>query len=948
MPSKNSTKRGAIFLHYLFPAIILAGFFIFTNKAIADDINIDQDTTWHDGEIINIANGWGDLNINPGVKLTIEAGAIIKLESYSNINVYGDLEIQGTTTKPVIITSIKDDSVGGDTNNDGNATIPAPGSWGKIKTLGSAAQINIDYAQIKYGGAQQVFPCFAGSPLKIASTGNTITISHSNIIDNQELFTLGNSDFLKINYSNIYNNYNPDYCYQYDNGIDCGAQIENNGDNIYDLKNNYWGNPFGPTQILTDDDWNKPILGTLIIGQADYLPFLTSPWTPAPPKPKLNPVILIPGFFGSWSATDNGRLELDPILHTYDNLWSALKLAGYEQDKSLFAFPYNWRQSNATTSLLLKQKIDEVKSACNSANLVDYDCDKVDLIGHSMGGLVARTYIEGDKYANDVDQLIFLATPQQGAPMAYLSWEGGDAGLGFEKSIMEKIILVEADKNGYPSNFSYIRNLPMTSVQELLPTFDYLRDKGSDDLRTYFFDGYPRNIFLENLNNQYNLDRLQAVKILNIVADAGVNKTINVFRVVPGNYLDGRWENGYPEDYGRLFTDHGIEYGAGDDTVPAISNKDFNGFEQIIISTSSHVNIVTDAQKSVIKELTGIRPEQEVRLSFFEKFFMVRIFSPVDFVIIAPDGKKLGKDFLTGQNINEIDGAFYSGKFATIPNPLDGEYKVELQGTGSGEYKLSVSGIDDATSTDKDFIGQITTGAKQDFKINYSSSSPDLLADLQPQDTVSPNLVINFPLEGSSYKHSDKMIINYNAIDDFSGITSIEMKIDDKLISSTTVNLFDYQLGTHTLAIIAQDKAGNYAEKKVNFKINTDIKSAIADIEIIYKNGWLKNLCRKNILIGELKILDSALGLFDKEKSEIIKKIAETKKNPKLSAKAKEKLIAALNKKLIELDKNRQEIIKLNLAIFEKTLNETKKSNYLNQAGYGIIKNNLEYLKINL
>ena len=661
---------------------------------------------------------------------------------------------------------------------------------------------------------------------------------------------------------------------------------------------------------------------------------------------KRNPVILIPGFFGSGES--RGQLELDPILHTYNNLWEALKLAGYEKDKTLFAFPYNWRQSNITSSLLLKQKIDEVKTACVSANLDGYDCNKVDLVAHSMGGLVARVYAESNDYEDDIDQLIFLATPQRGSPMAYLSWEGGEAGLGFEKTIMEKILLSEADGHGYLSNFSYIRNLPMTSVQELLPIFNYLRDKGSDSLRTYPYDNYPRNLFLENLNDSYNLAKLQNIKILNIVADAGINKTMNAFRVVSGGYSDGRWEHGYPEDYGRLFADRGLEYGEGDDTVPAISNRGFNGFDEVLVNNSNHSNIVSDAQGFVIEELTGNRPSQEVSKNFIQKIFMARIFSPADFLITAPDGKRIGKDFTTGQDINEIDGAYYSGKFATIPNPLDGEYKVELQGTGNGEYKLSISGIDDATSTDKDFIGQITTGAIQDFKIDYSSSSPNLLEDLQPQDTISPSLTINSPLDSVEYKHNEKMVINYDASDDFSGISSVVIKIDDKEISSTTVNLFDYQIGMHSLSVVVIDNAGNFAEKRVDFKIVADIKSTIGDIEEVYDRDWLKGLSRKNILIGELKILESALNLIDRAKVETIKKIDDAKNNPKLSARAKERLITSLNSILVGLDESRQKVVSLNLGIFEKTLNEFKKSNYLNQGGYDVLKSDSEYLKINL
>lgn len=42
----------------------------------------------------------------------------------------------------------------------------------------------------------------------------------------------------------------------------------------------------------------------------------------------------------------------------------------------------------------------------------------VDVVAHSMGGLVARAYIEGDGYAGGVDHFIMLATPNRGSDWA--------------------------------------------------------------------------------------------------------------------------------------------------------------------------------------------------------------------------------------------------------------------------------------------------------------------------------------------------------------------------------------------------------------------------------------------------------------------------------------------------------------------------------------------------
>jgi hypothetical protein len=126
---------------------------------------ISQNTTWHDGQIIIINNSDG-LTVQAGVKLTIEAGAIVKLANFNDIKVYGDLEVKGSPDKPVFITSFGDDTLGGDCNGDGAMTVPGPGWWGKLKTVGSSAQINIDYAQIKYGGGVNCTPK-SGHGLKI-------------------------------------------------------------------------------------------------------------------------------------------------------------------------------------------------------------------------------------------------------------------------------------------------------------------------------------------------------------------------------------------------------------------------------------------------------------------------------------------------------------------------------------------------------------------------------------------------------------------------------------------------------------------------------------------------------------------------------------------------------------------------------------------------------------
>ncbi|MBN9087621.1 MAG: alpha/beta hydrolase [Reyranella sp.] len=84
---------------------------------------------------------------------------------------------------------------------------------------------------------------------------------------------------------------------------------------------------------------------------------------------------------------------------------------------AVIGWGYDWRQDNLTVTALMLQNF--LYSLVSSSPAVD----KITLIGHSMGGLVSRTYLE-HVGVNDttimpkIDQLITLGTPHLGAPLA--------------------------------------------------------------------------------------------------------------------------------------------------------------------------------------------------------------------------------------------------------------------------------------------------------------------------------------------------------------------------------------------------------------------------------------------------------------------------------------------------------------------------------------------------
>lgn len=110
--------------------------------------SIDIATTWDSCHIYHCAY-W--LGVN--APLTIEAGTIVKFDSQKGIGVAspGTLTVSGTAAHPVIFTSSKDDSYGGDNNGDGTATSPQKGDWQFI-TFGLSSDNSINYCKIMYAG----------------------------------------------------------------------------------------------------------------------------------------------------------------------------------------------------------------------------------------------------------------------------------------------------------------------------------------------------------------------------------------------------------------------------------------------------------------------------------------------------------------------------------------------------------------------------------------------------------------------------------------------------------------------------------------------------------------------------------------------------------------------------------------------------------------------------
>jgi len=533
-----------------------------------------------------------------------------------------------------------------------------------------------------------------------------------------------------------------------------------------------------------------------------------------------DPVLIVPGLLGSW--LHNGEWELDPILHSFNNLWDALELAGYEENASLFFLGYDFRQSNVKTAQELKQKIAAIKTICG--------CPKVDVIAHSMGGLVARQYVQSDDYANDVDQLIFLGTPHLGSPKAYLAWEGGEMGPDIfgvtADTTLARLFRGAARHDGFASVFDYIHGKPVASLEELLPIYDYLIDESDNQIRSYS-DRYPRNRFLEDLNAPVEIEQLatRGIRITNIVGN-GSDKTIGGYVVIDSPNLP-KWEHGYPNDFYSATQFRGMFSEDGDKTVPLRSAV---GLVAVPFSTvsSEHQKLMTKSQQIVVRELTGKEPTRIFDREFSPiKVFFIQIFSPITVMVTDPQGRRIG--FENGMGVNQIPDAFYSGpgeeQFMLIPDPADGAYDVDATGTGSGEYAILSSVISDTSEASTTVNGTALPNAVIEYALSISTDATTTIV-AEPKDTIAPTTTASTTgggqVNGWFLANVDVAFVATDN-DGGVGVAGTEYSFDDGITWLAATSSVSVQGdGIHAILYRSTDLVGNREETKfLEVKIDT-------------------------------------------------------------------------------------------------------------------------------
>lgn len=155
---------------------------------------ISVSEVWNSGQVYHVTE---DVIIANGATLTILPGAIVKFDSGKSLIVQygGTLNAHGTAAQPIVLTSIKDDQYGGDTNEDDGFYAPEAGDWNHIRVLGTA---NFDHAIIRYAGhvSDSYGAIYGGNGSEVTFTNSVLEFSEYYAMSSDSgSFTVINSVF---------------------------------------------------------------------------------------------------------------------------------------------------------------------------------------------------------------------------------------------------------------------------------------------------------------------------------------------------------------------------------------------------------------------------------------------------------------------------------------------------------------------------------------------------------------------------------------------------------------------------------------------------------------------------------------------------------------------------------------------------------------------------------
>jgi len=501
------------------------------------------------------------------------------------------------------------------------------------------------------------------------------------------------------------------------------------------------------------------------------------------------PVILVPGMMGSAYRTGdsiypemNGTEPTEPDelkLHDparghvfnwspdmldfspgWQDLKNELHTRGLFDGTNIIDCPWDWRMP-------LEQAVEKYLKPAIAKALKDNPTGKVNIIAHSMGGLLVRTYIQGESYNHDIRNFSMIGTPNQGSTNTYYMWEGGDplkvdnltdnGPVNFYWNTTEKLYedtyeLGKLATDDYREiRKFYLKKVP--SARQLLPTYSFLSINGNLNTIT---SSDNVNVTLTELNSDANRSDLMGTsnddgKVRTRVYYSISESTIHLLDAAANTGMSPLYEDGRPAKNPSLSK-------IGDGTVPS-SSAELPCDENWAICTEvsgSHAALIRENVATIANDLYPVLETSSLAKAesaeAVSSLLTITLRGDAQPFLADPSGAVIGVNPADDSLVNTmtaatsiLDAAISS---LTVENPTDGTYTISLSGGQETDYRMTVSYLDAGIAVEKNVRGfkhagttsftfTVSSLSEEKITVNKTPQPPEgLVADAFGTDTL--------------------------------------------------------------------------------------------------------------------------------------------------------------------------------------------------------------------
>lgn len=444
------------------------------------------------------------------------------------------------------------------------------------------------------------------------------------------------------------------------------------------------------------------------------------------------PVVLLPGIGAGWNRglIDGGEAEdwgMNPLAYyfVYRKLINSFLESGFTEGEDFFIYNYDWRKP-----------FNQIAEDFNEY-LQSIEAPQVDVVGHSMGGMVGRTYLQNYP-GHKIDKLVTVGSPHHGGLQAYPIWEAGEfwETKSHLKALMEIPILVYQITHQEGNRVKAVRAL-FPSIQDFLPTFDFLQDKRTEQMKDVTLHR-QRNLTLIELNEFLTEDNKSFLRTIygnNFrTLEKIIVQSIAPYAIPWYDQTADRWEDGKPacvthRDFTNECPEAMVYTNAGEGTV-LVRSATIEGVDDYEL-TLKHTDLVREeAGIEKIFEVLGVEGQvADDLLSEITDVAFFLILSPAQILVTDPNDQQIGFGIAPADS---IEGGFYDeeAKLVMLANPLPGNYNLRVLGEAAGFYRLLTGRFSDEETVTDEYFGKTKEGQEDNFQFSFENGGR-LLVDPQ-------------------------------------------------------------------------------------------------------------------------------------------------------------------------------------------------------------------------